>query len=171
MKAHLLYLKYVLRHKWYVFLACLEYGLLWRGIKHDWTKFLPVEWFPYAGYDFSKVRTKPTGYAHQLDPDELEFNIAWNHHQKANDHHWQYWVLLEDEGGTFALPMPDVCRKEMIADWRGAGMAQGKPNTWEWYEVNKGKMQLHPDTRGWVEYELGKLKRFAEVDKYRPGAT
>lgn len=154
MRKHLTYLGYVLRHKWFVFQECLHYGLIWRGLKHDWTKFLPSEWFAYARYDFNKGVPVTTGYAHVLDPTELPFNIAWNHHQKRNDHHWQYWVLLQDEGGTYALPMPDVCRKEMLADWRGAGRAQKKSDTVAWYRVNKDKMNLHPDTRAWIESEL-----------------
>lgn len=172
MKAHWQYFKYVARHKWFVFLACLEYGLVWRGIKHDWTKFLPSEWMPYVEYFYGrKPHNGATGYAHQLKADDTAFNSAWNHHQKANSHHWQYYVLLEDEGGTFCLPMSDLDRKEMIADWRGAGKAQGKPKTWEWYEANKAKMQLHPNTREWVETEIAKLQHSAEVDKYRAGAV
>lgn len=156
MIVHFRYARYVLRHKWYVFVACLHYGLLWRGIKHDWSKFLPSEWFPYATYFYGKKRPDigTTGYNHALHQDDDAFNMAWNYHQKRNDHHWQYWVLMYDDGKVFCLPMPDLCRKEMLADWRGAGMAQGKPNTWEWYEANKGKMQLHEDTRAWVEAEL-----------------
>ena len=49
MKAHIAYLKYVLRHKWYVFLACRTLRVpLWQSVVHDWTKFLPQEWFPYV---------------------------------------------------------------------------------------------------------------------------
>ena len=45
---------------------------------------------------------------------------------------------------------------EMLCDWRGAGKAQGYgDNTDKWYQANKGKMQLHPETRGWVEQQLG----------------
>lgn len=164
MRRHIAYLKYVLRHKWYVFVACLEYGLVWRGIKHDWTKFLPSEWFAYA-----RCFYKPDGSSQYLPSDE--FSAAWNHHEKANDHHWQYWLLIWDHGGETALDMPMICRKEMIADWRGAGQALGKPNTWEWYEANRDKIRMHPNTRAWVENELSALKRWHEVDKYRPGAA
>ena len=31
MRAHLAYLSYVLRHKWYVLLECAKLGILWRG--------------------------------------------------------------------------------------------------------------------------------------------
>lgn len=236
MKAHWQYLKYVIRHKWYVFLACLEYGLIWRGIKHDWTKFLPSEWFPYVAYFYGKKVAHPTHKElHKVNgeftpvmvhPEQVNiaFDRAWNHHQKANSHHWQYWLLSPDNprpnfthqsmdcithgwvargdnGKKVALiwddyikewPMPDgelilelerdlyntpiplemplVDAKEMVADWRGAGMALGKPKTWEWYEANKRHIFLHPNTRAWVEKELADLKHFHEVDKYRPGA-
>ncbi len=54
-----------------------------------------------------------------------------------------------------AIPMPDAFRKEMLADWRGAGRAiTGKDNTNEWYRENKNKMVLHPETRVWIEQQL-----------------
>lgn len=168
MKKHWLYLKYVVRHKWFVFLACLEYGLIWRGIKHDWTKLLPREWFPYADFFYGDSRVKEA-YVNGIEPSELAFEIAWNHHQKQNDHHFQYWIRIGDDGTTLILPMPANARKEMIADWRGAGKALGKPNTWEWYEANKSKIQLHPDTRAWVERELRIQKRWHEDKKYISG--
>jgi len=49
MQPHLRYLAYVLRHKWHVFIACRGLHVpLWQAIIHDWTKFLPCEWFPYV---------------------------------------------------------------------------------------------------------------------------
>jgi hypothetical protein len=160
MQKHFKYLKYVLRHKWYVFWACLEYGLLWRGLVHDLSKFRPSEWLPYANYFYGKKDAVQgsTGYMHKLNLMDAEFNYAWNAHQKRNSHHWQYYVLNEDEGKTVVLEMPLKDRKEMVADWRGAGKAQGKPFTWEWYTANKDKMQLAPQTRAWVEAEMAKLK-------------
>jgi len=43
----------------------------------------------------------------------------------------------------------------MLADWRGSGRTFGKPDTRAWYEANRDKMLLHPETRLWVELELG----------------
>lgn len=153
MKAHYQYLRYVLRHKWYVFNACLHYRILWRGIKHDWTKFLPVEWFPYVRFFYGDNSSRED-YDPASGESPLDFEMAWNHHQKHNDHHWQYWIRLGDDGTTRLLPMPDKARREMVADWIGAGLALGKPRIWEWYEANKHKMQLHPDTRAWVEGQM-----------------
>ena len=50
--------------------------------------------------------------------------------------------------------MPDKYRKEMLADWKGAGKAQGTPNCKKWYLINKNKMRLHPETRRWIEENI-----------------
>jgi hypothetical protein len=155
---HLKYLSYVLRHKWFVFLECANRGLIWRGAIHDWSKFLPSEFLPYAdyfyGHDSVNSGRDDTGYYKPTDTGNAAFDFAWLLHQKRNDHHWQWWILPEDDGGIKVLPMSASARIEMVCDWKGAGKAQGKPNTADWYEKNKGKMQLHPETRAWIEGQL-----------------
>ena len=43
----------------------------------------------------------------------------------------------------------------MVCDWIGAGKAQGYgDNPFAWYTQNKNKMQLHKDTRKWIEAKL-----------------
>jgi hypothetical protein len=169
MRPHVQYLRYVLRHKWFVFLAGLELGVpLWQLIVHDYTKFLPCEWFAYAAYfyggphrplaemtHYEKTHYWDIAWRRSKEGVQAAFDIAWNHHQKANPHHWQYWVLLMDDGGIVTLPMPDRFLREMVADWQGVGRALGKPDTRAWYEANKGKMQLAPLSRARVEGLLG----------------
>ena len=83
---------------------------------------------------------------------EKDFNIAWLKHIHRNPHHWQYWVLREDNGGNKTLQMPGKYIDEMISDWNGAGMAiTGKENTREWYIENKDNMNLNENTRHQVE--------------------
>lgn len=148
------YLNYVLRHKWYVFIECWKEKIIWRGIIHDLSKFLPSEFLPYAFHDFDKERDS-TGYYKPTDTGDRAFDFAWLLHQKRNKHHWQFWVLPEDDGGIKVLEMPDKYRKEMLCDWRGAGKAQGYgDNTRDWYKKNKNKMQLHPNTRKWIEGKI-----------------
>lgn len=155
MLRHWQYLKYVLRHKWFVFRACWDLGVpLWIAIVHDWDKFLPDEWIPYARTFYDKSGNKQY-------KEYPAFSTAWNAHQKRNKHHWQYWMLTWDRGETECLPMPDVYIREMVADWRGAGKALGKPNTCEWYYANRDKIQLHPASRKRVE-ELIKYEDFID---------
>lgn len=155
MKAHLQYLSYVLRHKYFVLVECIRLGIIWRGIIHDWTKFLPVEWFPYVSYFYGDGGDRESKGQYKIDEAPAAFEQAWNHHQKANDHHWQYWVRFNDDGDIRCLPMPEACRREMLADWIGAGRALGKPNTRAWYLANEKKIRLHPETRKWIEGRLG----------------
>src|SRR5712664_1885073 len=165
---HLRYLYYVLKHKRHVFVAGLKLGVpIWRLILHDWTKFLPCEWSPYVEFFYGGAATKSEWVKQWTS---REFDRAWNHHQKRNDHHWQYYLLHFDDGGSRILDMPDVCRREMLADWRGAGKAVGKPDTSVWYEANKDKMQLHPETRLWIETKLKEQQELDRLDRaFRAG--
>lgn len=161
--AHWRYLVYVLRHKWFVFVASLRLGVpLRRAILHDWSKFLPSEWFPYVYHFYgpNPVQRDETGYYHAAGVGG-HFDRAWLLHQHRNDHHWQHWVLIQDEGPTRALEMPEVAIREMIADWVGAGMAQGRPNTLRWYQAHRHQMILAPNTRKRVEELLGWLSEQA----------
>lgn len=159
---YLRYLSYVLRHKWFVLIECCRLGIIWRGIVHDLSKFRPSEFFPYAehffgqGIGISTGRDK-TGYYNSAEVGKTVFQIAWLHHQHRNPHHWQYWVQVPDARGfpTY-FEMPDTYRKEMLADWRGAGRAQGKgDDVVEWYTKNKDRMRIPPATTEWIEIQLG----------------
>jgi hypothetical protein len=146
MKAHISYLKYLLHHKWFVFLACRKLEVsLWRAVVHDWHKFLPSEWFAYVNTFYDKNGNKRYF-------ETPAFSKAWNYHQKRGKHHWQYWVLIWDRGDLLPLEMPHRFVREMVADWMGAGRAiTGKWEALEWYEKNKEKIKLHPHTRNLAE--------------------
>lgn len=157
MSKHFQYLFYVLKHKWFVFKECRKLGLFWLGITHDWSKFLPDEWIPYTNYFYGDAKTNirdETGYYKPTDTGDNNFDFAWLLHQKRNKHHWQWWILPEDDGGLKVLDIPDNYRKEMLADWRGAGKAQGTPDTLNWYKKNRNKLVLGDSTRNWVETQL-----------------
>lgn len=141
---HWKYLKYILRHKWYVFLACLKMRVpLWRAIIHDWQKFTPTEWTPYVQSFYG-----PWDYDNRPAWLVDAFDRAWLHHQHYGPHHWQFWLLREDSGATKALEMPETYVREMLADWVGAGQAiTGENNLHKWYIANKEKIVLHPRTR------------------------
>lgn len=157
LRKHLQYASYLFRHRWYVLIECWGRGLYWRGLVHDLSKFRPSEWGPYADYFYGrKVRGK-TGYYKPTDTGHAGFDFAWLLHQKQNDHHWQWWVLPEDEGGTKVLEMSEAARREMLCDWLGASRAQGHggiAGVRKWYRENQSKMQLHPQTEYWLVKEL-----------------
>lgn len=162
------YLKYVLRHKWYVFIECCKLGIPIRGILHDLSKFRPSEFIPYARYFYGKWMKEAEwhGDVRNYVPwkytemgVKAAFDKAWLLHQKRNPHHWQFWILKYDSDGIKILAMPDKYRKEMIADWIGAGLAiTGKRDIHGWYSKNQNKIILHPLTRDWVNNEVSKCK-------------
>lgn len=143
------YFSYVIKHKWYVFLECLKRGLIWQGIIHDWSKFLPDEFIPYAKFFYGGDKRKDQFYTPDQGTDE--FNYAWLKHQQRNPHHWQHWLLREDDGGDFPMKIPYKYAVEMYCDWLGAGRMFGKLDSKEWYEKNKEKIIIHPTTRKLVE--------------------
>ncbi len=148
---HRQYLRAVLRHKRFVYEEGRRLGLgVWQLLIHDWQKFTPAEWFPYANAFYGSKGGK-TGKPQGDDA----FDAAWLHHQKFGPHHWQYWVLMEDSGKVCCLPMPDRYRLEMLADWRGANRAYGDTPLARWYEQTKAARMLHPETLARVEQQLG----------------
>lgn len=154
------YLKYVLRHKYYVAIECFKRGLFWRGITHDMSKFLPSEFIPYARFFYGKYPTNDEifmdllsyGFCMSKEYVRKEFDIAWNKHQKRNPHHWQYWLLQNDSEGLTKLDMPNDYLLEMFCDWISAGIViTGKRDVLNWWEANKDKIILSDNTRKRIE--------------------
>jgi len=156
-RRHLKYFKYLMHHKWFVYVAALKLrnaplDLFWLSIIHDWSKFRLSEWNPYAECFYAPDGSKQYN-------ESRDFTLAWNHHQKRNKHHWQYWIITWDRGITEAIPMHREYIWEMVADWMGAGRAiTGRWEVKEWYVKNKDKMILHYETRVQVEEILNDLK-------------
>lgn len=166
------YSSYVIRHKWYVFIECCKLGIPFQGIVHDLSKLLPSEFIPYYhhfGSGIQKGRDN-TGYYKPTDTGDLAFDYAWFLHQKRNAHHWQYWTVprdADDADSIKILEMPIKYRKEMVADWRGAGRAQHTKGVLNWYTKNRHKLLLGPETRKWIEKEIGYVddqQDFMEVE-------
>lgn len=154
---HLRYIKYIVKHKFFVFIACLKRGMIWQGIMHDISKLSPTEWGPYAEHHYGdnpKIKRDKTGAYNPLDVSP-EYDRAWLHHVHNNPHHWQHWVSPRSDGTYKVLPIPDKYLKEMVCDFWGAGMAQGKPDIIGWYKANKDSMVLHEESRKRLEELLG----------------
>jgi hypothetical protein len=151
MRRYLAHVAYVLKHKYYVFVECMKLGVpIWIALVHDWDKFLPDELIPYSRYSYAPdgAKLKRETFTNTDDP---AFNQAVLLHYRRNKHHWEHWC----SGSPVASRIPDVYVREMVADWRGAGRGQGRPDTKAWYLANCHKMNLHRETRILVEKLLG----------------
>lgn len=116
---------------------------------HDDSKWSDEEYPAYDNY-FYEDKTKEVQEA---------FDLAWLHHQHNNPHHWQHWLLQEDDGGKKALEMPKEYVIEMIADWWAFSWKKDNlKEIFDWYANNKKKMILHPNTLEFVERILTLLR-------------
>ena len=111
---------------------------LWTQLNHhDDSKYSDAEYHAYNDYFYGKERTPEI---------KLNFNIAWNHHQKCNPHHWQYWILITDSGKIIPLPMPFKYIVEMLCDWHSFSRTDPQSTAYNWYTENSRNMMLHSDS-------------------------
>ena len=144
------YLKSLLLHKWWVFLAGRKLKLpLWTLIIHDWQKFTPSEFSVYARYFFDNKKNKK------------EFMFTWLHHVHRGPHHWEYWLLNPKYNFSDAvkgkIPMPEKYIKEMVADWMGASKTYtGSWNMCTWLNDNYENIvdNLNPLSEITLDYSL-----------------
>ena len=119
---------------------------------HDMSKWDDEEYFAYCEYFYGE--NKKEGWV------QTDFDYAWLHHQHNNPHHWQHWLLREDDGGTKPLEMDYLYVIEMVCDhWAFSWVKDNLYEIFDWYDKNKSKMVLHPDTQELYETILDKIKQ------------
>lgn len=110
------HLKTVRTHRKWVRYYCSLAHIRWRGIKHDLSKYSPIEFFESARY-WTGTDSPITHAKH-----EKGFSRAWLHHRGRNSHHWAYWADNFSEGfKVHCMPMNDFV--EMVCDFLAAGRA------------------------------------------------
>lgn len=123
------------------------------SFNHDESKYSTEEYDAYDRYFYGGNRSYKV---------VQEFNYAWLHHIHQNPHHWQYWVLLEDdpESGmpykALEIPVPYIF--EMIADWWSFSWKSGNLfEIFNWYADHRPKQIINPKSREIVEYILERI--------------
>lgn len=131
----------------------IEDGFEWQiCFNHDASKTDPEEYDAYDAYFYGNNRS----YAVVQN-----FKKAWLRHIHNNPHHWQHWILINDEPkeGMVVIDMPYIYVVEMICDWWAFSWKNGDlKEIFGWYEDHKDYMKLSANTRRSVEYILGKMK-------------
>lgn len=115
---------------------------------HDKSKYGDEEFYPYLYYFYPSEEYKLN---------DNSFDYAWLHHIHNNPHHWQYWILKEDEGDVKLLDIPKIYIIEMLCDWHSFSYKNPESTANKWYNDNKDKMLLSANTRKIIENIL-KLK-------------
>lgn len=155
------YFKYIIDHKKNVGIECLKMGLFIHALTHDLSKFKPSEFIPYAKFFYSKDRAN--NYK-QSDENDLNFQKGWNHHQKRNRHHWNYWVSVTRKNEVIPVEMPMKYVRQMVADWNGMSRKFGG-TTEEYFNKNKGSMILHPTTVERITMQIQRTKKTLMIIK------
>ena len=105
------------------FIADCEYQCKY---EHDKSKFEIDEYEAYDNYFYGNRSYEVVE----------QFNRAWLRHIHRNPHHWQYWILINDnpDEGELILDMPDIYIIEMICDWWSFSWKQNKlDEIFDWY--------------------------------------
>lgn len=151
------------------------YDWLYDNIKGE---FLDLDWgiakiYCYETHDLSKrnIAEYPAYDKHyypkndKVNPSiEDDFKKAWLHHIHKNPHHWNHWVLVENKDNITALEMPAPYVIEMLSDWLSFSVkANDLSEIVNYYEKNKDKMILHPNTRKQVEKVINQINEIIEV--------
>lgn len=108
-------------------------------------------------------------YGEHTDEGEAKdaFDIAWLHHQNCNDHHWQYWVLIQDtdEPKYLSLDMSKEAIYEMLCDWHSFSAKDPKSTAYSWYNNNKENMLLSDNTIELVDSLIDVFKEPLEKEE------
>lgn len=136
----------------------------WDIGEHDKSKFSEEEYAAYDAYFYGEKSAKV----------KKEFDEAWLHHIHNNPHHWQYWILVEDDSkptvnavGTpvmvnsfKCLEIPKHYILEMISDWWSFSWKTGNLfEIFDWYEIHRGTIHINQKSRNDVERILGKIRQ------------
>ena len=112
---------------------------------------LGCEWDAYHDYFYGEKTTEV----------KQAFDYAWLAHIHANPHHWQHWLLQNDDPkiGLKILDMPYVFVVEMLMDWWSfSWKSENLYEIFDWYEKNKAGIKLSDKTMTTVESILDKIK-------------
>ena len=119
---------------------------------HDHSKFQSNEYEAYDAYFYGGNKSYEV---------VQNFKRAWLQHIHCNPHHWQHWVLINDDPneGEVILDMPYNYIVEMICDWWAFSWVKGDlAEIFGWYEKHKDYMKLSDKTRYTVEHILMKIR-------------
>lgn len=114
---------------------------LWlRALDHDNSCYEKEE------FDYYRKHYFPID-ANEWSKNEPNFEKAWEHHKKNNDHHWEYRQNWKDE--DFNIHTELACL-ENILDWMAISYEHNDRIS-EYYEVYKNRVKLPKKQKDFIE--------------------
>ncbi|MCM1363419.1 MAG: DUF5662 family protein [Ruminococcus sp.] len=119
---------------------------------HDMSKYNEDEYKAYDAWFYGNKNKRSFKVSE-------DFDRAWLIHIHRNPHHWQHWVLNHDSGKETVIEMPYNYIIEMICDWWSFSWSKSNVREiFEWYDTNKKKFKMHPNTVKTVNLILNKIE-------------
>ena len=159
--------KTITRHRHAVIRHCRKAGILWQGLRHDLSKYAPIEFSQGIKY-----------YSGTHSPNETErenkgYSEAWLHHKGRNRHHFEYWTDYNPiEKKVRPVKMPVRFVAEMFCDrvaaskiYQGKNYSENHPI--EYFERGKDRRFIHPETSDLIESWLVMLREKGEKETLR----
>lgn len=137
-----------------------------QGLKHDLSKYSPIEFFESVKYYTG------TESPINLCKKDKGYSNAWLHHQGRNMHHYEYWTECKENSTNevTSLKMPFKYAVEMICDNIGASRAyNGKDFTYQkTYEFINHKYskptEINNETKEFILYVLKEISDNNGID-------
>lgn len=150
------HLKTISIHKWRVMMLCFRCGLIKQGLKHDLSKYTPVEFF--AGVKYYQGNRSPINKEKEVNG----YSMGWLHHKGRNLHHWEYW-LDNAPGGIKAVKMPINYVVEMFCDRTAASKTYQKDaytdaSAYEYFINGYDHVLMHQESKDLIEHMLAYQK-------------
>ncbi len=156
----------ITKHRNKVIVHCFKAGIGFQGLRHDLSKYSPVEFIPGAKY-----------YQGTRSPNEMErerdgYSTAWLHHKGRNHHHFEYWTDYNPAvKKVMPVKMPAKYVAEMFCDRVAASKiyAGDKYNDrypLEYFLKGKQRRAIHPETSDFIEKLLTMLAEKGEEETF-----
>lgn len=150
--------KTITKHRHKVIEHCFKAGIGLQGLRHDLSKYVPIEFLNGAKY-----------YDGSRSPNELEredkgYSEAWMHHKGRNRHHFEYWNDYNPKlKKNMPVKMPLKYVIEMFCDRVAASkIYQGEKYTDDfplmYFEKGRDHRIIHPETSDLLEKLLTMLR-------------
>lgn len=154
--------KTITKHRHTVIKHCAKAGVLWQGLRHDLSKYTPIEFCAGIRY-YTGVKSPNEG-----ERAEYGYSQAWMHHKGRNRHHFEYWTDYNPKTKIMEpVEMPLRYVAEMFCDRVAASKIYNGKNykdtdPIQYFLKAKGRRIIHPKTSDLLESLLEMLAEHGE---------
>ena len=154
--------KTITKHRHQVIRHCFKAGIGLQGLRHDLSKYTPVEFL--NGVKYYDGKRSPN----ELEREDKGYSSAWLHHKGRNRHHFEYWMdYVPGQPGLSPVPMPPAYLVEMVCDRIAAsktylGSSYKNDSPLCYYLSRRDRIRMHADTAHQLEAFLQLLATSGE---------